>query len=134
MRQSITNLLELGAVETCSPCREQFISKIFLRPKPNGKYRFILNLKPLNKFIESDHFKMEDIRTAIKLVSQDFFMCSIDLKESYFLVAIAPEHRKYLRFEFERVLYQFTALPYGLSTAPSVFTKLMKPVSVMKNS
>lgn len=55
-------------------------------------------------------------------------MCCIDLKESYFLVPVTPGHRKFLRFEFESTLYQFTALPYGLCTAPGVFTKLLEPV------
>lgn len=128
MRQSIANLLTLGAIQTCTHDREEFISKIFLRPKPNGKFRFILNLKPLNKFIKVEHFKMEDIRTAIKIIDKDYYMCSIDLKEAYFLVPVSTEHRKYLRFVFEDTLYQFTALPYGLCTAPSTFTKLLKPV------
>ncbi|KAJ0169654.1 hypothetical protein K1T71_014839 [Dendrolimus kikuchii] len=128
MRQAIADLLQLGAVHKCKHTSGQFISSIFLRQKPNGKFRFILNLKSLNKFIKTEHFKMENIRTATKIIDRNFYMCSIDLKESYFLVNIAPEHRKYLRFEFENALFEFTAMPYGLSTAPSTFTKLMKPV------
>ena len=39
-----------------------------------------------------------------------------------------PEHRKYLKFLFNGTLYQYTCLPNGLSSAPRIFTKLLKPV------
>lgn len=76
----IEELLEAGHVSTCSPCDGQFLSPIFSVPKPNGKHRFILNLKALNKFVDVEHFKMEDYWTAIKLLKKDDYMASIDLK------------------------------------------------------
>ena len=36
-------------------------------------------------------------------------------------------HRKYLGFIWNEVLYEFTCLSNGSSSAPRVFTKLMKP-------
>lgn len=68
MVKAIDKLLELGAVTRCIPTQDQYISNILLAPKPNGGKRFILNLKPLNKFITKTHFKMEDYRTALKLI------------------------------------------------------------------
>lgn len=87
-----------------------------------------MNLKKLNSFIDTEHFKLEDIRTACKLISKNCFMTSIDLKEAYFSVPIADNYKKYLRFTFNGHLFEFNALPYGLCTAPFVFTKLLKPV------
>lgn len=128
MRSAIQKLLDLGAVRTCSPSPGQFVSKIFLAPKPNGEKRFILNLKGLNEFITTTHFKMEDHRTASKLIPKDGFLATIDLKEAYLSIPIQPLYRKYLRFKFEGVTYEFTAMPYGLSIAPRVFSKIMKEV------
>lgn len=98
--------------------------------------RFILNLKSLNKFVETHHFKLEDLRTALKLISRDVYLAKIDVKDAYFFISIHPEHRKYLRFQWQgnsssnsKILYQFNVLPFGLSTAPYVFTKVMKPVA-----
>lgn len=112
----------------------QYLSSIFLVPKPNGKKRFILNLKSLNKFIVTSHFKMEDLRTTIKLISKNSFLCTIDLKDAYFLLPINIEYKKYLRFTFHDKLYEFNVLPFGLNTAPLVFTKLMKPVMCLLRS
>lgn len=49
---TITELLQSGAVSICEPCAGQYLSSIFLIQKPNGKYRFILNLQNLNKHID----------------------------------------------------------------------------------
>lgn len=49
----------------------------------------------------------------------------MDLKDAYFHIQIAPHHRRFLRFVLERVAYQFSVLPFGLSLAPHTFTKCM---------
>ena len=57
------------------------------------------------------------------------FMASIDLSDAYFSVPSDPSHKKkYLKFLWKGRLYQFTCLAQGLSCAPRVFTKLLKPV------
>ena len=41
---------------------------------------------------------------------------------------VHPCHQKYLRFCWQDQLWQFAVLPFGLNSAPFIFTKLMKPV------
>ena len=55
-------------------------------------------------------------------------MGSLDLKDAFYLISIHESDRKFSRFNFYGVLYQFTCLPFGLCTSPYVFTKIMKPV------
>jgi len=71
---------------------------------------------------------MEDIRSALALLSKNDYMASIDLKDVYFLISIHSEFRKFLRFRFNSKLYQVSCLPFGLCTSPYVYTKIMKPV------
>lgn len=60
-------------------------------------------------------------------------MAAIDLKDTYHLVSINSEDRKFLRFSFQGQLYEFSCLPFGLSSGPFTFTKLLKTVfSVMR--
>ena len=54
-------------------------------------------------------------------------MAKIDLKDAYFAVPIEMNSRKFLRFQFKNILYQFNCLPFGLNIAPYVFTKILKP-------
>ncbi|XP_066590815.1 uncharacterized protein [Prorops nasuta] len=127
-RLAIRSLLDKGAIARCKAQKGQFLSSYFLIPKASGGMRFILNLKKLNMYISATHFKMEDIRTAIRLVRKNFFMASLDLEDAYFLVPILKKSRKFLRFKFENTIYEFTSMPFGLCTAPLVFTKFMRPV------
>lgn len=52
----------------------------------------------------------------------------VDLKDAYHLISVAEEDRKFLRILFKGQLYEYTAVPFGLCSAPLLFTKLMKPV------
>ena len=66
---------------------------------------------------------------SIKLVmAKGFWLASVDLKDAYFHVPIFPGHHQFLRFSWQGQAYQFQALPFGLTTAPFVFTKVLAPV------
>lgn len=125
----ITKLLNKGVIEQCSHTEGEFLSPIFLRLKKNGvDYRMILNLKELNKFVVYKHFKMESLNSVLALMTPGCFMASADIKDAYYTVPVALEHQKYLRFMWRDKLYQYVCLPNGLSSAPRIFTKLLKPI------
>lgn len=128
LQEVIDNLLRVGAIQQCIPSESQILSSYFLVPKTNGKFRFVLNLKDLNRFIKMDHFKMEDIRTALKLMTNGCFMATLDLQDAYFLIPIDTDSRKFLRFMWKEKLWEFVCLPFGLNTAPWLYTKITKPV------
>jgi len=130
--QIIDNLIErlttIGAIENVEPCKNQFISSVFIVPKSDGTHRLVLNLRDLNNFVENSHFQMEDARTATNLLTSDCYMCTLDLKDAFHLIPIHPSSRKYLRFYWRDKLYQYTCLPFGLCSAPRIFTKVIRPI------
>eukprot|EP00794_Sanderia_malayensis_P002379 gene2379-2742_t len=71
---------------------------------------------------------MDTLATALKLMTPNCYMTSLDLKNAYYSIPIAKEHQKYLKFIWNNQLYTFTCLPMGLSSSPRIFTKLMKPI------
>ena len=132
VKSGIQNLLQKGVIKPSTHEEGGIISPIFVRPKKDGPYRPILNLKQLNEYAEYYHFKMDTPEAAIRLMKLGCYMASIDLKDAYYTVAVHFDHQKYLKFMliFERTLglYQYTCLPNGLSSALRSFTKLLKPV------
>jgi len=91
----IQRLIDKGAISQVVPSEDQFLSPFFLIEKPSGGMRFILNLKDLkdlNLYISSPHFKLEDWRTVVRLMLPGSQMASLDLEDAYFLVSIHPEH------------------------------------------
>ena len=53
------------------------------------------------------------------------------LTDAYLHVPIHSQSQKYLRFHIKGVTYQFTSLPFGLATAPLIFTSIIKEVELM---
>jgi hypothetical protein len=106
----------------------EFINNIFTRPKKDGSRRMILNLKPLNAHIAYHKFKMDTLRTVLRLINKGCYMANVDIRDAYYMVPIYHLHQKYLKFQWRNKLYQYTALPNGYAAAPRVFTKLLKPV------
>ena len=104
---------------------------IFLVPKPNNRWRPILDLSTLNTFLNTGTFKMETPETIRTSLQVGEWVTSIDFKDAYFHIPIHSQSRKYMRFHLQGRSYQFKALPFGLSTAPMEFTVVAKEVKLM---
>lgn len=87
-----------------------------------------MDLRDLNLHIVYKKFRMTSIQGTLPLLSKGVWMVTLDLKDAYFHITIALEHRKYLRFTLGDDHYQFKALPFGITSAPRVFTKTMAVV------
>ena len=108
-----------------------FYNRLFLVPKPNKKWRPILDLSQLNLYLQTNTFKMETPETIRVSLQKGEWVTSLDFSDAYFHIPIHPRSRKYLRFFLNSKAYQFTALPFGLATAPLEFTKVVKEVKLL---
>ena len=122
----IEKLLKKRVIVPTTVESSDFFSNIFTRPKKDGSFRMILNLKKLNSAVNSPHFKMESIKNVINMVHQDAWMASVDLKDAFSSVPIHPNDQKFLKFFWETP-YKFVAMPNGYSDAMRIFTKILKP-------
>ena len=96
-------------------------------PKKGGSLRPIINLKALNCYVITLHFKLETIQNLKDVLHQGDFM-RLDLKDAYQTVPVYKSW-KYLRFMWKGKAYEFTTLPFRLVPAPLILlTKLLKPV------
>ena len=129
LQGQIEDLLAKGAIEevrdTTSP---GFYSRLFVVPKKSGGWRPIIDLSLLNTFLVVRKFKMETPASIRSALRPGMWVFSLDLKDAYFHIPIHPSSRKFLRICFLGKVYQFRALPFGLSSAPWLFTKVMAEV------
>ena len=130
--EALHQLIDKNAVEqVMNKTSLSFFNRLFLVPKPNNKWRPILDLSHLNPFLKTEKFKMETPETIRTSLQGGEWVTSIDFKDAYFHIPIQEQSRKYLRFHVQGQTYQFKALPFGLSTAPLEFTVLAKEVKLM---
>lgn len=124
----VQSLLSKRAIEHASP-RVGFYARIFLVLKKNGKLRPVFNMKLLNRFIKARGFHMATLKMVAAAIRHNDFAVSLDLSDAHFHVNVAPEHRCFLCFKFKGKIFQFKAMSFGLSSAPRLFTKLMRVIS-----
>ena len=123
--EALYQLLNKNAVEPVdNPNSLGFYNRLFLVPKPNNRWRRILDLSTLNTFLNTGSFKMETPETIRTSLQVGEWVTSIDFKDAYFHIPIHSQSRKYKS-------YQFKSLPFGLSTAPMEFTVVAKEVKLM---
>ena len=108
-----------------------FYSRLFLVPKPHQRWRPVIDLSRPNTFLHVEKFKMETPESTRTSLIPGEWVSSIDLSDAYPHIPIHPNSRKYLRFCHRSPVFQFTSLPFGLATAPQVFTMFVKQVKLM---
>jgi hypothetical protein len=135
VQNSICELLALGSIIECSNI-PFVVNPLSVSVQPNGKKRLILDLRHVNCFLQKHHFKFEDSYSMFRMLSNGFspkfWACIFDIKSGYHHIDIFPDHQIYLGFSWlcnGTVRYfQFTVLPFGLSSGPYIFTKMLRPL------
>ena len=125
LEEEVTALIEKGAIVPVSDSVPAFYNRLFVVPKATGGWRPVLDVSRLNKFVDLTSFSMESSRSVLNAIRQGDFLLTTDMKDGYFHIPIHQESQKFLRFVFQGKVFQFRALPFGLSTAPQVFTRVI---------
>ena len=127
--QSLPSKNAIERVENVKSLR--FYSHLFLVPKPHQRWRPVIDLSRLNAFLLEEGFKMETPESISASLIPGEWLSLIDLSDAYLHIPIHPNSRKYLRFCHKSQVFQFTFFPFGLATAPEVFTTFVKEVKLM---
>lgn len=73
-------------------------------------------------------FKFDDLRTVSRLVGRGWFMASLDIADAYHHIPVEPESRKLLAFRVGDEVFVCNVLPFGLTSAPWYFSKVLRVV------
>lgn len=121
-------MLKKEVVERTTPEEGRLALATFVVPKKTkGKWRYILDARPLNKCFWKVKFRMEGYKTFLDLVRPEDWACSVDLTDAYWHVGIRSGDRSYLLFRGANgEAFRYKALPFGVSHAPRTFTKIMR--------
>ena len=129
---AVCDLLELGLIsEVLTP--PTVINPLSVSVNSEGKPRLILDLRHVNSYIPKAKFKMEDWKVFLQYLSRGGYMYKFDLKSGYHHIDICQPHQQFLGFQWalggaKNRYFCFTVLPFGLSSAPYLFTKIFRPL------
>ena len=123
VRKEVQAMLDMGVIErTSSP----YSAPIVLVKKKDGKIRFCIDYRQLNKVVVFDSEPMPDVEQLFANIGQSCFFTKLDLTKGYWQIPMAPEHQKYTAFSTPQGQFQWKAMPFGLKTAGAVFSRIMR--------
>ncbi|XP_072169474.1 uncharacterized protein [Diadema setosum] len=99
----------------------------FVRRK-NGELRLCIDLKEVNKAIIPDKYPLPTINELSASFHGAGIFTKLDMRRSYLQVPLAPESRHLTAFMTHEGVFQYRSMPYGLSSAPSAFQKIVSSV------
>ena len=112
------------------------INRFGVIPKPHqpGKWRLVVDLShpkgsSVNDGIESvlcslSYASVDDAVSIILQKGQGTLLAKLDLESAYRIIPVHPQDRHLLGMQFDGKLYVDTALPFGLRSAPKIFSAL----------
>ena len=131
VEKSINDFVETGAIKEFDSI-PHVISPLSVSTNASGKKRLILDLRYVNSHMYKDPIRFDDWRAFESYLISDSFCFQFDLKSGYHHVDIFNAHQTFLGFSWIRdgkcKYFVFTVLPFGLSTAPYIFIKILRPL------
>ena len=127
--EAITKLLQDGLVRE-SLTKPQVVSPLSVAEN-KGKKRLILDLRYVNTHLIKDKIKYDDWKCFENYLTENSeWLYNFDIKSGYHHIDIFEPHQTYLGFSWvidgKTRYFTFTVLPFGLGSAPYIFTKIMR--------
>ena len=106
------------------------INPLTVSVNDSKKPRLVLDLRHVNKFVQKQKIKFEGVKEAKQYAKKGKYMVNFDLRSGYHHINIHLQHQKYLGFSWivdeKEKYYIFSVLPFGLSSAGHIFTKVVR--------
>lgn len=129
--QAVNDLLNLGCIREVKNI-PLCTNPLSVSVNSSGKERLILDLRHVNQFIHKFKVKFESMNGALDFCKQGNLMFKFDLCSGYYHVNIHEDYQKFLGFSWEvdgrQRFFVYTVMAFGLSSAPFLFTKLLRPL------
>lgn len=122
----LDEMLRLGVVQKSTSA---WSSPILMVPKRDGTLRFCVDFRKVNKVTEKDAYPLPYISHTLDKLRNAHYLTSLDIKAAYWQIPLHKNSRQYTAFTIpNRGLFEFCRLPFGLTTAPGVFQRIIDTV------
>ena len=96
--------------------------------KPSGAIRICGDFKPVNKSLIVDQYPIPRPSDLFSTLVGGQKFSKLDLSDAYNQLKLDPESQKYLVINTHKGLFRFCRLPFGVSSAPAIFQRVMNYV------
>ena len=122
MKEILDRMHQAGQIEeTNSPWN----SPVFLVPKPDKSWRFVQDLRGLNKIIKRDEWPIPNIQVELDRLRGSKYFTKIDLSSAFWQIPIRKDSREKTAFTAAGKHWQNKVVPMGLGNSPAALMRVM---------
>jgi len=136
-QEELTTLKQLLDLELkrgfIRPSKSESSAPVFFVRDPSsgtrsGQLRLVVDYRDLNQKIELDDYPIPLTRTVMNDLAGADHITSMDVRSGFATLRMAPGSEAATAFKTFYGLYEYTVMPMGLATAPSVFQRFINSV------
>lgn len=120
------NQLETDGVVSKVTQPTNWVNSLVIVHKKDKSLRLCLDPTNLNRAIKREHFKIPTIDEILSKVSGAKYFSTIDCSNGFWQIKLDNESSLLCTFNTPFGRYKFNRLPYGICSAPEVFTKVLR--------
>ena len=120
--RQVETLLQNDFVE---PSASPWASNVVLVRKKDGSHRLCVDYRMINEITRKDSYPLPHIDTCLGSMDGALYFSTLDLRSGYHNIPIKDCDKDKTSFITRKGCFRYKVLPFGLTTAPSVFQRLM---------
>ena len=126
VKKEVKRLVELGVL--VEDANSEWAAPCFIIPKKNGQVRLVTDFRKLNKALIRTPFPMPRIAEILHGIQGFAYVTSLDFNMGYYSTRVSKRSSGVLTIILPWGKYQYTRLPFGISTAPDEFQRRMTSI------
>lgn len=115
------------------PSESPWNAPIVIVAKKNGDIRMCVDYRRLNSVTKRPVYPIPATQQLLDCLSGAQYFSTLDLSQGYHQIPMAKEDMEKTAFATRRGHFEYKRMPFGLSTAPATFQKLMHMVFRSEN-
>ena len=125
MQVSRGNTVNMEASQTIVRSHSAWASVPVMIQKGDGTVRYCIDFRPLNEVTVKDVYPIPHMDDVLDSLGNAQYFTKIDLKSGYWQIVVEPSDRHKTAFITREGLFEFVVMPFGLTSAPATFQRLM---------
>jgi hypothetical protein len=125
LRKQMDELIERGFIR---PSQSPYGSPVLFVKKKNGQMRMCVDYRAINALTVKWKYPIPDINMLLDQLRGARYFTKIDLNQAYYQIRVAENSKKYTAMLTRWGLWEWNCMSFGLSNAPSHFSRLMMDV------
>jgi hypothetical protein len=121
--KQLDSMLKMDIIE---PSSAKYSSPVVMVKKPDNTYRLCSDYRQINKLVKADLEPIPKMEVIWSKVEGSCYYSKFDLTRGFWQLELSESCRDITSFATHRGLFRYKYLPFGLTSSPAIFTRMMR--------